>query len=388
MVSGTQLRDGRAITPSAPPAPSVATGRLAPLTHPLGWYLGSRLFVLAVAALAVAVRPALTASRLVSAWDAGWYLSLVKHGYPSVVPEAAGHAVKTPLAFFPLFPLLARAMAWILHVPDAVATIGVSLVFGAVATVVVARMAARLTDEHRARRATVLFCLFPGSAVFSLGYSESLMIALAAGCLLALLDRRWWLAGRSAALATATRPNAVGLVAACAVASVAAIHARREWRSLVAPLLAPVGILGFLAYLGRHTGESGVWFRVQREGWHQQFDFGVNTAKTIWNFIVDPFGDPHQIAVMALLTFTLACTAAFLSMRRGWGWPVTVYTLSVVVLAVGSTIDIVRPRAILTAFPLFIGLGAQTSRRGYAVLCGLFAAGLALLAFFPFWASP
>jgi hypothetical protein len=213
------------------------------------------------------------------------------------------------------------------------------------------------------------------------------MIALAAGCLLALRDRRWWLAGVSAALATATRPNAVGLVAACALASVAAIHARREWRSLVAPLLAPIGILGFLGYLGRHTGESGVWFRVQREGWHQQFDFGVNTAKTVWNFIIDP-SDLHQIVVMMLLGFTLACTAAFLSMRRGWGWPVTVYTLSVVGLAVASTIDIVRPRAILSAFPLFIGLGATTSRRGYAVLCGLFAAGLVLLVLFPFWASP
>jgi hypothetical protein len=91
---------------------------------------------------------------------------------------------------------------------------------------------------------------------------------------------------------------------------------------------------------------------------------------------------------MLLLVFTLACTAAFLSMRRHWGWPVTVYTLSVVILATGSTIDIVRPRAVLTAFPLFVGLGALSSRRGFVVLCGLFAAGLALLAFFPFWGSP
>jgi len=391
VASATQLTDGPAVDrPVSPPGPASSgpAGRVSRLAHPLGWYVGSRLLVLAVAALAVAVRPGVTAARLVSAWDAGWYLNLVKHGYPTAVPDVAGHAAKTPLAFFPLFPMLARAVAWLFHVPNAVATTGVSVVFGAVATVLVARLAARLTDEHRARRATVLFCLFPGSAVFSLGYSESLMIALAAGCLLALLDRRWWLAGLTAALATATRPNAAGLVAACAVASAAAILQRREWRSLVAPLLAPAGIVGFLGYLGRHTGEPGVWFRVQREAWHQEFDFGLNTAKTIWNFIVDPLGDSHQIAVMVLLVFTLACTAAFLSMRRGWGWPVTVYTLSVVVLATASTIDIVRPRAILTAFPLFIGLGALTSRRGYLLLCGLFAAGLAALVFFPFWASP
>ena len=182
--------------------PDVAAARPSSLlAHPLRWYLASRLLVLAVAVLAVAVHPGVTASRLVSAWDAQWYLSILRHGYPSVVPQVAGHAAKTPLAFFPLFPLVAGALAWVLHLPNAVAAIAVSMAFGAGATVLFSRLAARLTDERRARRATVLFCLFPGSVVLSLGYSESLMITLAIGCLLALLDRRWWLAGVCAGLA-------------------------------------------------------------------------------------------------------------------------------------------------------------------------------------------
>lgn len=373
--------------PPAPDRPVPAWSRLRrPLAHPLGWYFAVRLLVLLVAAVAVVVHPGLSASRLVSAWDAKWYLSILKHGYPSVVPEIGGHAAKTTLAFFPLFPLLAGALAWLLRLPNAVAAIAVSVLFGASATVLVSRLAVRLTDERTARRATILFCLFPGSAVFSLGYSESLMITLAAGCLLALLDRRWLLAGVAAGLATATRPNAAGLVLACAVASAVAVRRRGEWRSLVAPLLAPAGIVAFLGFLQWRTAEPGVWFRIQREAWHQEFDFGVNTAKTVYNFIIDPLDDPHQVVVMVLLGFTLLCAALFLSRR--WPAPVTVYTLSVVILATGSTIDIVRPRAILTAFPLFFGLAGLPGRRAYAGLVGVFTVGLVIIVLFPLWASP
>jgi hypothetical protein len=368
-----------------PAGPAVGRRRLGPTAHPLAWYGISRLIVLLAAGVAIAVHSDVTPSRLASAWDAKWYLDIMRHGYPAVVPEVAGHAARTPLAFFPLFPLLARALAVVLHLPNTLAAVAVSTGFGATATVLFARFAARFTHERAARRATVLFCLFPGSAVFSVAYSESLMITLALACLLALLDRRWLAAGAAAALATATRPNAVGLVLACALAASVAIHRRREWRSLAAPLLAPTGLVAFLAYLWWRTGEPGVWFRVQREGWHQRFDFGVNTAKLVHNFVVDP-GDGRLAVVFVLVAFTLAATAVYLGRR--WPAPVTAYTLLVVVLALASTVDAARPRAILTAFPLFVGMGSVDSRRDHVVLAGLCAASLALLVLFPFWASP
>jgi hypothetical protein len=364
-------------------APFDAGGRVA---RPLTWYVASRLLVLVVAAVAVAVRPDLSARRLVSAWDAGYFLSLIHHGYPATVPLRAGHAAASPLAFFPLFPMVARALTVLFRLPPAAAAVTVSLAFGAVATVLFHRLAVLLTDEVVADRATLLFCVFPGSAVFSVGYSESLMIALAAACLLALHRERWVVAGVAAALATATRPTAVALVAACVWAAAVAVHRRRDWRSLTAPLLAPVGGVAFLGYLRWHTGESGVWFRVQREGWNQTFDFGVNTAKVLWNFVLEPFGDARRLESMVLLGFALVALAVFLSRR--WPGPVTVYTLVVVGLSVGTTIDIVRPRALLTAFPLFIGMARPARRAEWLATLAVFAAGLVLLVAFPFFASP
>ena len=356
------------------------------VTRPLVWYLASRLLVLVVAAVAVAVRPDLSARRLVSAWDASYFLSLIRHGYPATVPLRAGHAAASPLAFFPLFPMVAKAVTVPFRLPPAAAAVTVSLGFGAVATVLFHRLAAGLTDDVVADRATLLFCCFPGSAVFSIGYSESLMIALAAACLLALHRERWVLAGLAAALATATRPTAVALVAACAWAAVVAVYRRRDWRPLTAPLLAPLGGLAFFAYLRWHTGEPDVWFRVQREGWNQTFDFGLNTAKVLWNFVLDPFGDARRLESMVLLGFALAAVIVFLSRR--WPGPVTVYTLVVVGLSVATTIDIVRPRALLTAFPLFIGMARPAGRAEWLGTLAVFTTGLVLLIAFPFFASP
>jgi len=357
-----------------------------PSTTPLVWYLASRLLVLLVAAVAIAVRPGLSAGRLVSAWDASYFLSLIRHGYPATVAVRAGHTAASPLAFFPLFPMVAKALTVVFRLPPVAAAVTVSLGFGAVATVLFHRLAAVLTDDVVADRATALFCFFPGSAVFSIGYSESLMIALAAVCLLALHRERWALAGVAAALATATRPTAVALVAACVWAAAVAVHRRRDWGSLLAPLLAPLGGAAFFGYLRWHTGESGVWFSVQREGWHQTFDFGLNTAKVLWNFIVDPLGDARQLESMVLLGFALVALVVFLARR--WPGPVTVYTLVVVGLSVGTTIDIVRPRALLTAFPLFIGMARSCRRGEWIGTLAVFTAGLVLLVAFPFFASP
>ena len=74
-----------------------------------------------------------------------------------------------------------------------------------------------------AARAMVLFAVFPGSFVLSFAYSEATLIVFAAACLIFLVDERWLLAGVMGALATATRPNGLAVVAACVVAAAIAI---------------------------------------------------------------------------------------------------------------------------------------------------------------------
>ena len=62
--------------------------------------------------------------------------------------------------------------------------------------------------------------VFPGSFVLSFAYTEALLLVLAMACLWCLPTHRWVGAGVLAAFGTATRPNGLALVLACAVASV------------------------------------------------------------------------------------------------------------------------------------------------------------------------
>jgi hypothetical protein len=334
----------------------------------LGVYGRSRLLTLTVATVAgwrVGAGPLSVLSR----WDAGWFLRVARDGYPDHVPTVAGHAVESTLAFFPLFPLLLRAMAFLLR-SEMLAGVVVALAAGAVATVAVHRIAVRLTgDPSRALRAVTLFSFFPGAMVLSMPYSEGVMVALAALCLLALLEERWWTAGLCAALATASRASALALLPACLWAAVrAVVRAEGAWkgrrsarfRPLVAPLLAPAGALGYIAFLWFRTGDPLAYLRAEG-AWNSGLGLGRPAFTMAGRFLRDPFGAP--VAATATLALIFAVVAGVILVRRGWPAVLSIYTLSVLGISVLSRTDGLRPRDVLTAFPLFLAAGDAIGER-------------------------
>ena len=339
----------------------------------------SRLVSLAGFGLAALVRAGWSLGDLPRLWDGLWYLRLARDGYPPLLPAVAGRAQAT-LAFFPLFPFLIRVVSAVPGVSDGAAGLVVSLASGGAAAWFVFRLAERLVGERAARRAAVLFCFFPGSIVFSMVYSEGLMIALAAVALRAMLDRRWLLAGVAGGLATACRPNAAVLVLAAGVAAVEALRLRQDRRALVAPVLTMTGIAGFMGFLWLRTGTPGAWMRVQHDVWQQQVDFGRALLTWVGWLVSHPFADLERWIVAGGLVFAVAGLA--LLRRRGWPAPVVVYTAGVVALAAIYRVDVFRPRAVLAAFPLFVAYGDRLPPRMVTALTVLSAAGLFLLALY------
>lgn len=344
-------------------------------------YVLSRLCVFAGFVVASAFQSGMSLSRVPTLWDGRWYLRVVSDGYPHVVPEVAGKATESTLAFFPLFPTVVRIVSGLPGLSDPVAGLVVSLGAGGLAIWLVHRLAASLAGTDVARRATVLFCFFPGSIVFSLVYAEGLMVGLAAGCLLALHRRRWVLAGALAGLATACRPNAMVLVVTCGWAAVEAVRRRRDRRALLAPALAVSGVAGFMLFLWLRTGEGAVWLRVQHEGWNQQVDFGrVLLGQVVW-MLKAPLQSFERIIVVAGLAFATAGLVLLVRAVRRQGWPgaLLVYTAGILGLAAVYRVDVFRPRAVLAAFPLFLALGERVSRRTSAVLVAVGAVALVVL---------
>lgn len=236
---------------------------------PVAVYAGSRLVILGLVLVVAAVSHRSVAAE-VSAFDGQWYVKLAAHGYPSHVTHG-----QSTLGFFPLYSIVIRLVARILASSLVVAGVVVSLAGGLVATVLVQQMAGSWWGEAVGRRASLIFAFFPGSIVFSMLYSECLAIPLALGCVLALRARRWAVAGLLAGLATAVEPVAIVLGIVCAVAAVREIRAhglrsRSARLSLAAPLLSPVGIGAFAAFLWLWTGTPFAALTTQHYGWYEQ----------------------------------------------------------------------------------------------------------------------
>ena len=290
---------------------------------------------------------------VLTSWDGIWYMRIVRRGYPEYVPSGITYDdPEARVAFFPMYPWLVRTVDRILPGGDTFAALMVNLVLGAAFVVLVGLLARRWFGDHAARPAMVLTAFFPGSFVLSFAYSEALLLVLAAACLLALSHERWIWAGVFAAVATATRPNGIALVAATAVAAVIAIRTSRRWTALVAPALSPLGFVAYQWWIDRHTGESRVWFRVQGEAWKEGTSFGLTALRNTLEAFTKPLTSPTDLitAVAFLATLVVLWTA----WKRRLPLPALAYGVMVIALMLVPATVTARPRFLFTAFPLLV----------------------------------
>jgi hypothetical protein len=354
----------------------------------------SRLCVLAGAAI-VAAQEVAEANRLelprpknavglitqvLTSWDGAWYYRIIRDWYPtSIPPDITYEMPEARAAFFPVYPMLVRAVDAVLPGGDVLAGLLLNTLLGAVAIWLVGLLAREVFGERVAYRAMLLMVFFPGSFVLSFTYSEATLIAVAAGCLLCLQRRQWLAAGVLALIGTGTRPNGLALVAACAVAALFAIRDRREWKALVAPALAPIGFIAFQWYLYARTGEWA-WFRVQTEAWDEGTSFGWTAVKNTLEAFIRPLSSPTDI--ITAVSFITMIALLVVMWKRRVPAPWVAFTLVVLALMILPATVTARPRFLYTAFPAFIAVAAwwpEEHEEAWGATIAMGAAGLVAL---------
>jgi hypothetical protein len=137
--------------------------------------------------------------------DAVWYLRLADEGWSTDDASAA---------FFPLYPLSVRAVAWVLPGDDLLAALLVSNLAFLGALLALFALTAEAFGERTARRAIVVAAIFPTSFFFLAPYTESLFLLLTILAFREARHDRWARVAVFGALAALTRSVGILLVPA------------------------------------------------------------------------------------------------------------------------------------------------------------------------------
>jgi hypothetical protein len=308
-----------------------------------------------------------------AAWDSGWYFDIAQRGY---YWSPSG---QSSIAFFPLYPMLMRALAWPFGGGDRALWIaGIALSYACLflGLAVLHRLTARaFGDRETARRTLLYIAVFPFAYFFTQVYTESLFLLTSVSAVAAAVASRWGWAGLFGALAALTRPNGILIALPLGLLALAGRPRLAElMRRAAALALVPLGFGAFCAYAFRLTGDPLAWL-------HAQAQWGYTVGNRPWvelmrlldglerqglygYFFSDPLAPYYFLHGMVALAFVALTPSVFTRVGPALGAYVAV---SLYLPLSGNALEGIG-RYAATLFPVFMLLGTITSRRVHEVI--------------------
>jgi Mannosyltransferase (PIG-V) len=326
-------------------------------------------------------------------WDAAWYLRIAESGY-------AGSDVRA--AFFPLYPLLVRAVAAPFGAsPTALLVAAYVLALAAFlgALVLLHRLVSLELGRTVAGPALLLLAVFPAAVFFGAPYSESLFLLLAVGVFYAARTDHWAWAGAAAAGAAATR--SAGVLLLIPLAMLWWTSRPRRPGDAAWLLLGPLGLAAYAAFLGLAEGDAWRFLDVQ-DAWSREltiplagawdgFAAAVDGARQLLSgqrdvvYFEQAAGDPYRIAVINLMLFgalvfaVVACVGCLRRLPKAYGAWVAVSLVLPLSFPVKPQPLMSLPRFLAVRFPIFMWLALWSEeRRATARVAAVSALGLGL----------
>lgn len=343
-------------------------------------------------------------SHLLAEWDGIHYKSLIETGYIKHMPILNGKLLQNDNAFFPTFPYLTKYLDKVL--PGGIAFSGLVLNIAAVfiSIILFRKLAEKMIGKEKSYYATVLLFLFPGAFIFYWFYAEAITILFIITAMHFLVEKKVLLSSFAIALATFTRPNAAVFAAMTPIYILATgIELKNfeskfiKWRNMLmvlgkAIINGAISISGFFAFmliLLKVTGEWGVWFRLEREGWGES----KSPFKIIWqdfssivsgdfyyrNFVLCLYAFLGIIGIGVLIWYVMSSKFEPIILAM------SVPSILVILLGISNNTAVASPRFTVLAVPIFIALASKLKKKYLIYLCAAFAISIALTASFYSW---
>jgi Gpi18-like mannosyltransferase len=299
-------------------------------------------------------------------WDGANYVRIAQFGY------------QTPydVAFFPLFPLLITAFAYVLG-SWSYLLVGTIISNAALlgALFVIYQLAVEAGGEQVAQRTLLYLCIFPTAFYFFAPYNESLFLLLTASTFLAMRQQRWWLAGLLGLLAALTRSAGILLIIPYIVelwVTRESITASRQNMLLrILPiLLIPLGTALYAIYCWHISGNPLDFVAVQSHwGRHTTWPWQGIWQSLTEIFWYQPFGSFNEVHNLLDLSATLAFIALAIvgknKLRASYSIWMGVALLYVILSPAIAALDPLESnqRFVLEMFPAFITLSMLGIKR-------------------------
>ena len=308
---------------------------------------------------------------LFTQWDGTWYRFVAERGYAPPMPAVAA-------AFFPVYPLAVRAVAFVVHDLQ-VASLIVSNGCLIAAALLLMQLLRLDYDELICRRAVTFFLFNPVSFFLSAAYPESMFLLLSIGALLAARRGKWLVAGICGAFLSATRPPGLIIGAPLLTEHVVRWREQREpprrlfqlrlfWLGLI-----PLGTGAYLFYCYAIRGDWLLPMHAQAGGWGRSLAWPWQSF--LWPLNFPPSHIPLYQAIVAA-AIILIVAGFFLKLR---GTYVVYAAVSLLFSLAWGSLEAL-PRHLSIVFPIYLVM-ALISVRWRWLYEPLLALSIALLAY-------
>ncbi len=317
-------------------------------------------------------RPTTNLLGLITQWDAGWNSVVAGQGYIEMPDMGTGVEKFMTLAFFPVVPKCVQALHWATGLSIDSSGLLFCTTTGLAGTLVLWRLIQRRYSEEVATDSVLLLLVSPFAFVLSMFYTEGPTLLMVALCFTALDRKHWFLAGLAALVVGGMRPNGILIFVPCLVAAVIAFRGQRDWKPFVAPLLAPLGFIAWIAYVWHRTGQPGGYFAIQSQGWGASFDWGQAALESTIDLVTYQWKSA-DLVISPLMVLVIGVVGLVLAYRRRMDWVWLSYAVGVVVLAAMNARQASTGRFLLLAFPLFVAFALSIPKRWLPLVAAMSA---------------
>lgn len=303
-------------------------------------------------------------------WDSQWYMKIARDGYFS--GKIGDLSDKAIFAFFPFYPLLIYLFNFVFN-NLIVSGLLVSFICSLISIIFLYKLVSLDFPEQEesitkrefvkstAKRSVLFFLIFPTAFFFTSVYTESLFIMLVILSFYYARQQKWYLASIFGILCSLTRSLGVFIVIPLLIEYFLSKGSKgliiKFDKSIILPLITPIGLLIYQLYLWFITGTFSTFFTAQKFWSRGLFNFSgyipyfTNSSfHGFRNSIID---------LIATIFFIIMLYYIYKHLRLSY----FVYSLLIILIPLLSGNLMSMTRMIIVSFPLYIILAFLTHEK-------------------------